>query len=59
MSESRLFFALTRLIDRLQFGGGRHVGERVQRLGDHHHLPAQQQTADCGGSLHQADGQRF
>lgn len=43
----------------LQFGSGRHVGERIERLGDHHYLPPQQQTADCGGPFYQADGQRI
>lgn len=50
---------LTWLVDLLQFGGGGHVGERVERLGNHHHLPPQQQTADCGGPFYQADGQRI
>lgn len=41
----------------LQSGCGRHAGERVQRMGDHHHLPAEQQAAGGGGALHQTDGQ--
>lgn len=42
----------------LQSGCGRHASQCVQRMGDHHHLPTQQQTAGCGGALHQTDGQR-
>lgn len=49
--------SLTNLFWLFQSGSSRHAGECVQRLGDHRHLPPQQQTAGGGGSLHQANGQ--
>lgn len=58
MIAFRCFSICPNPIDLLQFGGGGHAGERIERLGDHHYLPPQQQTADCGGPFYQADGQR-